>query len=171
MIFNSDKRGFTLMELLIGLSIFALLCTFLVASYHNNEKAQELNNQAQNLVLALQKVQNMALTGQAVNGSTPAQYKFSITNCDISHCSYSLLADDTSFSNVSLPGIGISIKSPISNSLIVAFSPPRGEMSFVPTTDNDIASFEISTEDTSLIFCLDLNAISGRINLASGACP
>jgi prepilin-type N-terminal cleavage/methylation domain-containing protein len=169
MILLSDKKGFTLMELLIGLAVFALLCTFLVASYHNNEKAQKLKDRAQNLVLALQKVQNMALTGQEVNGLTPARYEFSISNCEIGSCSYSLLADGSVFSDVSLSDIGIGIKSPASSPLIVAFSPPRGNMSLSASANT--AAFDIFTEDASLAFCLDLNAISGRINLSSIACP
>jgi len=181
MIIRNKNCGFTLIELLLAISLFMILSSFTIINYRTNEKVRELKNQAQLLVSGLQKIQNMALTGESVNGLTPLAYKFSIAECS-ENCSYGLSAIVSSdlevaeepISSSALKSVTISIAGNPPGGLAAKFSPPRGKMSLqsadgAPTAYAD-AAIEISNANHDGYFCVKLNSVSGRIDYISGQC-
>jgi len=159
------NRGFTLIELLVAIGIFTLLSSFMVVNYRDNETIRTLKNQAQETIAGMEKIQNMALTGESVNGASPASYQFSIAEC-AANCSYKLsavFADHTDvISQTNLKSVSIK------GSLQADFSPPRGNMTISPG-NLSTAAFEIYNAQAA--YCVKVNSVSGRIDLVSGSCP
>lgn len=170
--FNSRRAGFTLIELLVAIAIFSSLSSYLVIKYSNNEKSRSLKNQSLEAIAGLEKVQNMALTGETIDSMTPMLYRFSIASC-VESCSYKLSVvwanlNEETIIEKALPNVGIATG--FAQPLKVDFSPPRGKMliSVEGIPDDDIA-FEIANDESA--YCIQLNAVSGRIDSVSGACP
>lgn len=169
-----DDRGFTLIELLVAISIFTLLSSFMVVSYHNDEKAKVLKTQAQDVLTGLQQVQNMALTGELIDGISPISYKFLLSDCD-NNCIYYLsavLADGTQLpiAQKSLKSVAVDVQS--ASGLDVNFLPPRGKIEIAVPNGPDAATLKISNSQ-SVSYCIKLDSVSGRMDLSAttGACP
>ncbi|MDD4995435.1 MAG: prepilin-type N-terminal cleavage/methylation domain-containing protein [Patescibacteria group bacterium] len=58
------KNGFSLIEVLVSISIFALITTSLVANFRGGETKNQLNLAASNTVAELRKAQSMTQAGQ-----------------------------------------------------------------------------------------------------------
>jgi prepilin-type N-terminal cleavage/methylation domain-containing protein len=184
MISARDKKGFTLMELLVAIAIFGILSTFMVANFSRNEQAKELKQQAEILVAGLQKVQNMALAGTLVSDKSPLYYRLVLWNCQ-SNCSYNLWASFSSspqiqIESILLNKINVEIKKtiplPVPNTLAVIFYPSRGNMridtAWMGGRNWDEVMIELTHVQNSVLkYCVTINSISGRIDLVSGACP
>ncbi|MFA6526034.1 MAG: prepilin-type N-terminal cleavage/methylation domain-containing protein [Candidatus Buchananbacteria bacterium] len=171
---DSKDRGFTLIELLVAISIFTLLSSFMVLSYHNDEKAKVLKTQAQDVLIGLQRVQNMALTGELVNGLSPLRYKFILTNCD-SNCAYYLkavLADNSELpiAQENLKSVIVDVQS--ASGLEVDFLPPRGKIEIINPANQDAVVLKISNSQ-SVSYCIKLDSVSGRMDLSATTdnCP
>ena len=67
-----NKKAFTMVELIVSISIIALLTTLFVANYHNNNGRTSLIMTAQNMVANLHLAQNNALGLVKYNGLVPA---------------------------------------------------------------------------------------------------
>lgn len=166
-------RGFTLIELLVSIAIFASLSSFLIVRYRDNEKIRTLKNQAQEAIAGLEKVQNMALTGATVDSLAPSLYRFSIADCS-ENCGYELTAVFSDGSELPISPTAqtqlksVRVSADPASELAVEFSSPRGKMALLPG-NLDSAAFEISNDQAA--YCVKLNAVAGRIDLASGACP
>lgn len=181
MIIKNENYGFTLIELMLAISLFMILSSFTIINYRTNEKVRELKNQAQEVVSGLQKIQNMALTGETVNGKLPLSYKLSIAECS-DDCSYKLSALVSSdpaepeeiISTTALKSVTISIKNNPAGGLAVKFSPPRGKMALQSASDAEATyidtEIEISNANHDGYFCVKLNTVSGRIDYSSGPC-
>lgn len=179
------KSGFTLIELLVAIAVFFILTSFVVVKYQGNEDLRYLRNDVQALVDDLQKVQNMALTGESVGGYSPDSYRLVINDCT-SDCGYEIFANgqDTPLISKKLAHSVVSaVKGDsvvISNAQIsVVFRLPRGRMfiynnyNFDAPDDNiglDTLAVNISNDDEKNNFCLQLNSISGRIGMLPGKC-
>jgi prepilin-type N-terminal cleavage/methylation domain-containing protein len=164
------KRGFTLIELLISIAIFSLLSTFVVANYNGNERTKKLKNQTQLVVSGLEQAQNKALAGALADGATPIAYKLTIMSCD-NNCNYiitavfadsekeEVLVDQKSMS-------GVSITTSDNSGLEAEFSLPRGRMSL----GEGISTFWVQLYNGDNYFCVNLTAVSGRIDIKNGRC-
>ncbi len=167
---TKNTGGFTLIELLVSIAIFSLMTTFLIVNYRVDEQARILKNQSQEVVSALEKIQNMALTGETVNSVSPSIYRFSINNCLIS-CFYKLSgisADDAELPVIQKALASVSVQTNQPGGLAINFYPPRGNMLIQPG-DLDSAGFELSNGSAS--YCIKVNAVSGRIDSLFGHCP
>lgn len=171
-----NRRGFTLIELMVAISIFTLLSSFTIINYRVNEKVRALKNQAQELVSGIQKIQNMALTGETVNSEVPIIYKFSLADC-VDNCVYKLSAvisptEETIISQTALKAVNINITPLASGGIVAEFAPPRGKMLLHAQNDptETYADTAIEIKNSDVAVCIRLNAISGRIDYISGAC-
>jgi len=157
-----------LIEMLIAISIFSLLSSFVVANYRTNEKAKRLKNQAQLIVSSLERTQNMALTGEAVAGIVPLGYHFKMTNC-VNGCSYGIFAETVGESIPLFSGNLTGLSGETSDGLgelLVSFSVPRGRM--VLADEREEVSLSLSVSDNN--YCVRINSVSGRIDSFSGEC-
>jgi prepilin-type N-terminal cleavage/methylation domain-containing protein len=66
------KRGFTIIELLVAVSIFIIITGLVVADFRRGARSDELKIAASGLASTLQRAQTMALAGEAINGIVPA---------------------------------------------------------------------------------------------------
>jgi Tfp pilus assembly protein FimT len=62
----SDQRGFTIIDMLVSLTIFAVVTGFLMANFRSGRTADELRIGAQNIGSAFREAQTMAMTGRTV---------------------------------------------------------------------------------------------------------
>jgi len=166
-----DNRGFTLMELLVAISIFSLLTTFVVASYASNEKSRLLKLEASKVLVGLQKAENMAITGQFFDSFIPAVYEFSLSDCS-NDCFYILSAKDASgnskeLERQELKGVSIDILN--SNNALFRFLPPRGRLEIL-ANENLQSSIKVGLGDEENSYCLEASSVSDRIGLKEGAC-
>lgn len=63
------KRGFTLLEITVVVSIIILLSTVFIASYRGGEKQFALKRSAHQLAQGLRRAQEMAMSGQEFKGA------------------------------------------------------------------------------------------------------
>ena len=67
---QTKQNGFTLIEILVSMSIFAILVTVIFANYRYGNSAQNLEQAPRELQSKLRFVQNLALTGKDYNDTT-----------------------------------------------------------------------------------------------------
>lgn len=66
------RRGFTIIELLVAISIFIIVTGLVVANFRRGARSDELKIAAAGLASILQRAQTMALTGETINGKVPS---------------------------------------------------------------------------------------------------
>lgn len=166
-----NNQGFTLMELLVAMSIFSLLTTFVVANYASNEKSRLLKLEASKVLVGLQKAENMAITGQIFESFIPSAYELSLSDCEAG-CLYILSAKDASGSErqleeQDLKGVGINIDE--GDQVLFRFLPPRGRLE-IGVGPQDVPSIKIDIGDNEVSYCLEVSSVSGKIGLKDGSC-
>lgn len=62
----TPRRGFTMIEMLISLSIFAVVTAFVTANFRAGRQSDELRLSTQLLATAIRRAQTMAISGQTV---------------------------------------------------------------------------------------------------------
>lgn len=63
---NSQRSGFTLIEMLISLSIFAVVTAFVTANFRAGRQSDEIRLATQLVATAIRRAQTMAISGQTV---------------------------------------------------------------------------------------------------------
>ena len=87
-------KGFSLIELLISISILAAITVFTVTNLVSSPRNQELKSNAADLASLFRKAQIWSLTGHQVNGQVPnGGYGLSIPACGTAPCKVRLFAD------------------------------------------------------------------------------
>lgn len=132
--------GFTLVELMVALSIVALITTAVVANLRGRAPVRQLENQGRNLASLLRQAQVLAIAGQPVNGNIPSGgYGVRLASCPTGPCQVTLFADlngnfsyDTGEEQQVLDlGSDISINSvSVADPLHVIFRPPAALICF-----------------------------------------
>lgn len=89
------KNGFTLIEILISFGIFAILLAIVLSGFMDTRKLERLKQSSAELVSALQKAQNFALTGYASSGSVPPSGGYGV-HLDKNSTEYFIFADTNS---------------------------------------------------------------------------
>lgn len=65
------RRGFTIIELLVAISIFIVVTSLVVANFRRGTRSDELRIAAFGLASTLRRAQTMAMTGALINGAMP----------------------------------------------------------------------------------------------------
>ncbi len=69
---NYLADGFTIIELLVAISIFIVVTSLVVANFRRGARSDELKIAASGLASTMRRAQTMALAGEAINGAVPA---------------------------------------------------------------------------------------------------
>lgn len=68
---NKAKSGFTIVDLLVAISIFVILTSLTIANFVTGKRRDALRQSGIVLVSLLQEAQTAALSGMTINGLTP----------------------------------------------------------------------------------------------------
>jgi prepilin-type N-terminal cleavage/methylation domain-containing protein len=172
---TNKKRqlGFTLVEMLMVLSIIMILSSGLAIDFWQEKKNQEIKQTAMEIFSAIKEAQTMALSGYEVGGISRDSYSFSTAECS-GTCSYFLSGylngTPTVIKNVNIDNDDIIIEfagGDTDESLETNFFPPRGDL--------EITRDGAAVDDISIIIrhgdiddyniCLRVNRISGRMDI------
>lgn len=174
---NTNKKGFTLAEMMIVIVIIGIFSSMTVINFRGNEKRRELDNQALLLLDGIKRIQTSSLSGRLIGGQVVSSYIFRISRCS-SSCEYELVANVTAgeivFDTVSLKSASVDIVNgsgtSIGNDLIINISPPRGSMNIFidgfPVPDEVIIQIE-HIDDLSIGKKIKVNRISGRMDIVN----
>jgi prepilin-type N-terminal cleavage/methylation domain-containing protein len=123
------NQGFTLIEMLVSMSIMLTMTGLFLAGYHSNNQQADLNSAAQQLVSDIKLVENFALGAKKNDGSMPIGGWGIYLNNTSDNDKYLIYADDnpsndhqyagdTIYRTVKLPN-GITIADNANNGLVV----------------------------------------------------
>ncbi|TSC95584.1 MAG: hypothetical protein Athens101410_458 [Parcubacteria group bacterium Athens1014_10] len=161
------KKGFTLIELIVTISIMTLLITLSMANYKEEGVKNDVNFQAQKFSGVLKEAQIMALTGEKVDGSRPASYGVYILDFNTyilfadKDGSYSRNVGDKDIKSFDLPR-GVNIDS-IGEDAV--FIPPSADIYIGPALTTHTFKFNFNAR-CRMVY---INSISGRIDIEN--CP
>lgn len=124
--------GFSMIELLVVMSIIGLISTLAIISYRSGQKKYILTQTTQQLVSNIRKAQNMALSGYDISGQYNG-YGFYIKEGESSYLIYGNKNDNPNYQPsdsiieiISLPnGVNIKSVSPASDKIHIFFEPPQ----------------------------------------------
>jgi len=71
---HSNKKGFTLIETLVVISIIIIISAFMVPNFRENETGTTLIRVAQQVVQDIREAQNMSLSSKEYNGNVYEYY-------------------------------------------------------------------------------------------------
>lgn len=171
--FFRNSRGFTLIEILVAIAIFAILSSIMLLNFRGDAKTKELKNNCQQVVDALKQVQTMALSGQQVKNNAgilmvPDGYKFMPACLNNSCRSIYLAASSSPTANLGIIKLN---KSEIYgfSSLMINFLPPSADSQiWINGSQTSTAKMKIRhIEDNTLSRCVIYNSISGRMDVLS----
>jgi len=169
--------GFTLIEMMIVISIISIFSSMTVINFRANEKSKELDNQALILLDGIKKTQTSALAGKLIDDELPVAYRIEVAPC-LSNCSfdlkieplgeslYTLETSELSKSKISIVDENVN---DIDKVLNINISPFRGKMSmFFNGAPTNVASIRLEhIDDSSISKLITINAISGRIDISN----
>ncbi len=132
-----SKQGFTLIELIVVISIMAIMASLVVASHRTGQKQYALSQAGQKLVSHLREAQNMAMSGVDIKGqycgygiqinrtARPTSYYFyadKAANCQTSNNKYD--SGDDIIETVNLPDL-VQFQTTSPSPLDIFFKPPE----------------------------------------------
>lgn len=170
------KPAFTLVELLIAITIIGLITAAAVANFRGTNPETQLRLQASNLASVLRQAQVQAQSGQLFAGSLPSGgYGVAVANCAVPPCSVTLFADQNSSFSLQAPaevidevslGDVVTINSISTTSPAhVMFRPPAGAICF----DNVCAGaaplvITLGARGTSSTKTITVNQLSAQVS-------
>lgn len=180
---EKDQRGYTLIEVLVAVSVFAILATISIVNIRITNRNEDLRLSSQEFVLHLREAQSMAMNGRQQNNAVPPGYGVYIGNTCESGCQYSLFSDidgdykyssgDKSVTAYSLPSSVQIIR--INNGTeqapySIGFSAPNGKSYFQGALGADVSIFlkhQLNNQCKEII----LHGNIGYIDDRSVSCP
>lgn len=139
---KNKKNGFTLIELIVTISIIAVVSSILVVNFRQGEQAYKLQRNARLVVQGIRKAQNMALSSSEHNGEIKDYYGVYFDSAGTDFF-YVFASDNKTYnpgSNEEVERIeleeGIVIKDVSKNNLNILFSPPYAVVSFNPSVSS-----------------------------------
>jgi len=73
-LYTKNSTGFTLMELLVTLSIMGILSSIMIVNFAGQRTRQKLKIAQNELITNFRKIQSFALSSKNIEGSQPVQY-------------------------------------------------------------------------------------------------
>lgn len=169
------KRGFTIIELLVAMSIFVIITAMVVANFRAGSRSDELRIAAETLVSNLRKAQNMALAGQLKDGISPlggygVYFKlaesdryiiFADLDGELDYDMGEALADGTVIlpRDVRIDGIQPTVIS------TVVFKPPKPTIYINSGVQENSLSIKLKHNLSGKTKLIVINRISGQINV------
>jgi len=173
--FHQSNPGFSLIELLVAISIFAILSTVVVVNLRGGP-SQEVQLQANNLTSLLRQTQVQSLSGEQFNGSVATGgYGVKIATCSTPPCIVTVFADvngNFSYDGVSEDvqtvslGQDVTIDSlSLSSPVHVIFKPPRPFVCFDNVcSGSGVLTITLGSASSSKTETVTVNQISGQIS-------
>lgn len=170
------KQGFTLIELIVAISIFTLITLAAVVNFRGNDPSRQIKLQAANLVSVLRQAQVQAQAGEPFNGSLPAGgYGVSISTCAVPPCSITLFADQNGNFSMESPaevvetvslGDQVTITAvSMSTPAHILFRLPAGGVCFNNTcAGSSPVTVTLGAKNTSITKLVTINQLSGQIS-------
>ncbi len=151
------KKGFSLVELLVVISIIAILAALLLVNYKSGQKQLALNRAASKLAQDIRRAQEMAMAAEEVGENVPkGGYGIYFRKQPSPQRSYIFFADkdinnkcdfgNESINEIEFEGGGIKIKDLGGNHLNVIFRPPDPVTLFTDADGNILDYSGISIE-------------------------
>jgi len=166
------KKGFTIIELLVAMSIFIIVTGLVVANFRRGARSDELRIAATGLASTLRRAQTMALAGVQVNGelpaggygvhvsiSEPSRYIIFTSN-DLLYNSGEELAGGIIFlpSNIVIEEVSLT---PLS----VVFKPPKPTIYINGGTSENLVMITLKDSISDQTRKVTVNRISGQISV------
>jgi prepilin-type N-terminal cleavage/methylation domain-containing protein len=152
------NKGFTLVELLVTISIVSVLSIVVFANYRTGQKQFSLQRSAHKLSQDIRGVQNMAMSAKEFQGTVPSGYGVYLTTAQPGQ--YILFADLDGDKNYDAnemvetlefeEGIFINSLSP-GNPLTVFFSPPDPTITIFPDASSALISLNFTGGSEKII--------------------
>lgn len=177
---NTRKRttGFTLIDLMVAIAIFATISIAAFANIRGGTPGQEVQLQADNVTSLLRQAQVQAFSGEPFNGVPPiGGYGVRITvPCSTAPCDVVLFADvnnnlafDAATEEVETVSLGTNVTinaSSLGNGAHdILFKPPRPFMCFDSVCDGlGAQTITIGSDSTAKEVDITLNQVSGQIS-------
>ncbi len=166
------RKGFTLVELLISISIVAIMTAMVVVNIGGGSRKQELRLAADNLASVIRKAQISSSAGRQVNSAVPVGgYGVSLPACTTPPCSVYFFADlDGGLDydgaaelqeTVKLPST-IEIPTVPGGNMTLLFKPPQGVICLNVNCD------QAGTADVTLRSKIDLSTVLLKVSRVSG---
>jgi Tfp pilus assembly protein FimT len=162
---QANNFGFTLVELLVSLSIIIMMTTLFLANYHSSNERSKLSSASQQMASDIRLAQSYALGSKKFNGAIPPGgwgVYFNETNT-----SYIIFADNDGgkdyddpgekFSEIDLPA-NVTISSiDVANDVDIVFLPPDPEVFFNGLTAPAVNSVQIELSDGETVKTVEVN--------------
>ncbi|MCD4705936.1 prepilin-type N-terminal cleavage/methylation domain-containing protein [bacterium] len=173
---TNNNFGFSLIELLVSVSILIIITSISVNSFSMWQKNENLKQSALTLMSNIQKTQVMSLSGQMYNGSVPDSYGVYFNDTNLT--SYIIFADvdgDHIYDNDGtemlatydlLDDVSISNLTPVtSNELTIIFKLPKAQIYVNQAIIDSQAEIEIIHNITSQLKTIKVKRITGQIDM------
>ncbi len=187
-----NRSGFTLVELIVSISIIAVLTTMAINNFRGSNEKNILANEAERVASVIRQMHINSLIGQTVNGARPRSFGFNLQTCIHSGtptiCHYISFADNetngtidykydsgddvlqtiTTFDkNIEFTAINIGGSS--LDELNIVFIPPQGSIQFFGSGTDALTDEEVEIvlryHNTSYYKRITVNRISGQIEI------
>jgi len=100
MVFKKQKKGFTLIEVLVSLSIVVFMAALVLPRYTLMQKRASLLQDSYHLSESIREAQEMAVSGKRVGGSWPDGYGVYLIEGGENYIIYADMNDDKTYSAI-----------------------------------------------------------------------
>ncbi|MFA6422053.1 MAG: prepilin-type N-terminal cleavage/methylation domain-containing protein [Candidatus Buchananbacteria bacterium] len=167
-----NKKGFTIIEILIAIAIFSILSSVMLVNFRKDQHYRDLKLDASLLEDAIKKTQTLALSGQSIDGKSFEKFVIKSNALNNGEPIFVLgaLGYDGSMVEIEELPLKNSIIKNISN-LKIEFDTPRGQARIF--INNDATSVRTTTvkiqniSNEALAKCVDISSISGRVDVVN----
>lgn len=169
------KRGFTLVELLVAISIFGLITAAVVVNFRGASPNRQLQLQAANIASLMRQAQVQAQAGEPYGGTVPAGgYGIHLNACGAGSCTITLFADQNNSFSMQSPaevvqtidlGQTVYVSGVSSGGQAhVIFRPPAGSICLENVCSGAAPlTITLAAAGTSMTRVLTVNQLSGQI--------
>ncbi|MFH0854315.1 MAG: prepilin-type N-terminal cleavage/methylation domain-containing protein [bacterium] len=178
---SSKQSAFTIIEMLVSISVLAIMTVFAVSNFRAGEKKIQLNMAANVLISDIRKVQNMVLNGAEWDGQTMPSFGYGMNFLEDS---YIIFADNNGnkkydlgelIKTVQLFNVSIAVDQYSNNDLTdMVFSPPKARACLNNNTcspcdcnikNEGIFNLILTHNRTNEQISISINQISGRVGI------